>query len=390
MAGWWLCALADKQGVAPGNRLQLLSYGDDQTDGSHDTYDSPGSAYKKKYGDVDYDVPKPHNGLTPSEYPDYAIPKTPYGDIPLHESQRHGFVLPSPRSLKSFDVRNSNSSDGLVSNEVYDAPSRWSSERSSVEFRFSGEVYQESGPEEMYDVPSRNSMESDDGASGQQGDITLPVPLLHPQSRSAGNGDQGDSSGWRDIQEIYDSPTSVTQDMKDGSLTVSDSLGNTYDKVPLVTDGSNKRRHLLQSVSGDSGIYDTLPDELYDVPSTVPDDTYDVPAGESTQSFYESMNFPHDGNNNPPTSAYYDEMTGNGAVYAVPHEKNVARGVYDNCDIAQVGKELRVEGQLAATSTNGASQGGEKKAKKHSESDDYVDYQEIYGMGQEEPEDPQV
>lgn len=384
MTGWWLCSLGDKQGVAPGNRLRLLS--------TDEIYDTPVKAYKEKYGDVDYDVPKPHQS---SEYQDYAIPKSPYGNLPVPDSQRHGFVLPSPHILQPFDARNSNSSDGLVTNEVYDAPSRWSSERSSDEFRFSGEVYQESGPEDMYDVPSRDSMESDDGGLGQQNNSTLNVPAIPPKTRLSSNGYQGNNSGLRESQELYDSPANLTQEINESDV---------YDQLPSKVD--KKLSVLFRSLSNENQIYDTLPNEIYDVPPAVPEDIYDVPPSESSyQSSYQRIDFPADGNNNPPV--YCDETSASDlavadeSLYDVPTEKDLPGGVYGNFELAKLEYELKVNEELQAemarnqssqrnepSQGTGSSQSGGKQPKKQSsESDDYVDYAEIYGMGQVERQD---
>ena len=453
MEGWWLCSIGDKQGVAPGNRLRLMSCGEIANEDPSEVYDTLGSATKKKYGDGDYDVPKPHQDLSYSEFQDYDVPKTPYGGLSIPESQRHGFVLPSPRLLKPSDARNSNSSDGMISNEIYDAPSRWSSERSSDEFRFSGEISRESGPEEIYDVPSRNSMESDDGVNmthripeippkARQSSFSyndnssdlrdsqeiLRVPDIPPkalQSRTSfsyndNNSDLRDSqeilrvpdippkalqsrtsfsdndknSELQDGQEIYDSPTSAILGITDVPTRASEDPSEIYDELPMSND-EKKLSVLLQSLSDGGDDYATIPDEIYDVPPatsddgnpTATEDIYDVPPGELNRTSYESRHLTADGNNNPSTIPNEvkrsSRVTPGEACYNVPPE---AGGLYDNFDIGDVEKEFKMEKVKSKQVGSEKKESGVKMKKQNSsESDDYVDYQEIYGMGKEEP-----
>ena len=385
MEGWWLCSLGDKQGVAPGNRLQLISFDDNDTGNLHDTSTQ---SYKEWYGEVDYDIPKQY---LESQDEDYAVPKSPYGNYPVSDSQRHGFVLPSPRAVSA--ERNSNSSDGLVTNEIYAAPSsRYSSERSSDEFRFSGES------EEMYDVPSRNSIESDDGQRNVQ-------PTIPPKARDVhSNGRINNRSPSQGSQETYDSPAgsrnsnhSEIYDHLPGSEIYDQLPSNEiydqlpsieiYDQLPsneiydqLPNSDVQQVDQLLLTVSGDGEDYATIPSplpvdvpqEIYDVPPTGPDELYDVP-GSGSESFYNELpgdktdslfkqNSVADGNNNPPvvpenvsgTTAVYEEISGG------PEE------LYDN---------FTEKGLKADT--------GSLNRKKRLESDDYVDYQEIYGLSED-------
>lgn len=401
MVGWWLCSLGDKQGVAPGNRLQLISFDDNvtNTDGPQEIYDTPGQAHKERYGDVDYDVPKPY--LT-SQYEDYAIPKTPFGNYSTPDSQRHGFVLPSPRVVPpGGNERNSNSSDGLVTNEIYTAPSsRYSSERSSDEFRFSGEMYPGSGSE--YDAPSRNSIESDDG----QRNLSLQLPAIPPKGKRTSNGSHGSSMSRQGSQEIYDSPAGVTQDVAAINRKYSNYSDDVYDQLPsnftkpLTQPDDNEDYATIPSpqLAGPQDIYDVppaAPEEFYDTPPRGPEEVYDVPptglgevydipsAGpeafydelpsvEKPESIYKRKSFEiaADGNNNPPVSP--ESTSINEAVYEEIPEGSYPEAVYDN--FAESDK-----GVMAAGST------GSLGRKKRLESDDYVDYQEIYGIVNGEP-----
>ena len=384
MVGWWLCSLGDKQGVAPGNRLQLISFDDENTEDPQDIYDTPGQAYKEKYGDVDYDVPKTYPS---SEYEDYAVPKSPYGGYPAPDSQRHGFVLPSPRAVSA--ERNSNSSDGLVTNEIYAAPSsRYSSERSSDEFRFSGEMSHGSGSEEMYDVPSRNSIESDDGQQN--------LPVIPPKARDiVSNGYHGDNWSRQGSQEVYDSPA--------GSRNSNQS--DVYDQLPsneiydhLPGNDVQELDQLMQAISGGEDyamipspstdepqdiydvpptvpekLYDTFPagpDEVYDVPPAGPEEVYDVPPSGPDTFYQESpgnkVDSVHkrdslaDGNNNPPI---------------VPINENVSNAVYEEIPAGTEEVYDNFADKVVSAKT------GSLNRKKRLESDDYVDYQEIYGIG---------
>jgi hypothetical protein len=394
MVGWWLCSLGEKQGVAPGNRLQLISFDDNNTGDPHDIYDTPGQAYKERYGDVDYDIPKAYS---PSGHGDYAIPKSPYGNYPVPDSQRHGFVLPSPRAVSA--ERNSNSSDGLVTQEIYPASSsHYSSGRSSDEFRFSGG----SGSEELYDVPSRNSIESDDGQRN------LQLPVIPPKGRDiVSNGYHSNNSMMRQgSQEIYDSPAASRNSNHSDHQLPSNEI---YDQLP----GNDIQQldQLMRTISGGSEdyatipstnepqdiydvpskapeeLYDTLPtgpeelydvppsgpeelydvppsgpEELYDVPPSVPEELYDELPGDKTDSGFRKNSLA-DGNNNPPV---------------LPVEKSVSTPVHQELPGGpeELYDNFADKGVKANT--------GSLSRKKRHESDDYVDYQEIYGLGDDE------
>lgn len=402
MVGWWLCSLGENQGVAPGNRLQLISFDDRDTNGPESVYDTPIQAHKERYGDVDYDVPKSYPDL---DFKDYAIPKSPHNNYPLVDSQRHGFVLPSPRAITA--ERNSNSSDGLVSNELHAAPSsRYSSERSSDEFRFSGEVSHGSASDEIYDIPSRNSIESDDGHRN------LPLPVIPPKARDGvSSGYHSRNTSRQGSLEIYDSPMSSRisnhseiYDQLPSNNELSDKLphedvydqlprnNELYDQLPsnelydqLPGNDIQQLGLIMRAISNDGEDYATIPSppidrpqDIYDVPPTFPDsipggheDVYDVPpvdhkvfTGElprdTTDLLCKRGSHP-DGNNNPPAlpgnaggNAFYEEIP------AAPEE------VYDNF-------------------TEGAKASMKHGKKRHdSDDDDYVDYQEIYGIGEED------
>ncbi|XP_028410016.1 breast cancer anti-estrogen resistance protein 1-like isoform X2 [Dendronephthya gigantea] len=377
MEGWWLCSLGDKQGVAPGNRLQLISFDDDNTTEPQDVYDTPGQAYKERYGDVDYDVPKPF-----ADDDDYAIPKSPYDAYPAPESQRHGYVLPSPRVISA--ERNSNSSDGLITNEIYAAPSsHYSSERSSDEFRFSGEMSHGSGSEEMYDVPSRNSLECDDGQRN-----TL-LPVIPPKARDvASDGHHSNSGSRHGSQEIYSFPAGTGQSGSELNGKYTDDM--TYDQLPgneiydqLPHNDVKQFDHQVSTVSSDGEDYATIPSpsiidppqEIYDVPPAAPEELYDtLPSGLEEvydvppigpEAFYDELPLGEkaDGNNNPPVVS--------GSIESRPqvYEERPGRveEIYDN--FADKG----VKGNTGSLN------------RKRIESDDYVDYQEIYGIGENEP-----
>ncbi|CAL1545758.1 unnamed protein product [Lymnaea stagnalis] len=70
--GWWLCSLRGKHGIAPGNRLKILSgMGDassaaDLSKSGMDIYDQPNRSLQ------DYDVPPSHRASMDSGYPDMA------------------------------------------------------------------------------------------------------------------------------------------------------------------------------------------------------------------------------------------------------------------------------------------------------------------------------
>ena len=384
MEGWWLCSLGDKQGVAPGNRLQLISFDDDHTTEPQDVYDTPGQACKERYGDVDYDVPKPF-----TDNDDYAIPKSPYGTYPVPDSQRHGFVLPSPRVISA--ERNSNSSDGLVTNEIYAAPSsHYSSERSSAEFRFSGEISHGSGSEEMYDVPSRNSLECDDGQRNTQ------LPVIPPKARDVvSDGYYGNSRSRQGSQEIYSFPAGTGQS---GSELNGKYADDTYDQLPsneiydqlpsneiydqLPQSDVKQLDQLVRTISSDGEDYATIPSpstdppqEIYDVPPAAPEELYDTlpsnteevydvpPSG--PEAFYDELPAGEkaDGNNNPP--AVPGILESRPPVYEELPTR--AEEIYDN--FADKG----VKGNTGSLN------------RKRLESDDYVDYQEIYGVGENEP-----
>ncbi|XP_046841710.1 enhancer of filamentation 1-like isoform X2 [Xenia sp. Carnegie-2017] len=391
MLGWWLCSLGDKQGVAPGNRLQLISIDDD----AMGPYDAHGNAWKESYGDVDYDIPKSYSQSEPE---DYATPKS--------DSQRHGLLLPSPQAVNA--ERNSNTSDGLATNETYAAPSlRYSSERSSDEFRLSSEMSHGSGSDEMYDVQSRNSLESDDGQQPNLPPKSTNTSYNSPSSSRYSNQSDSPYSSLNSHElydrlpahELYDRlPGNELYDRLPGNDLYDRLPGNDmlYDKLPnheTYNDDTNRTVSVSSQdyVNMSSSSFNSTKD-LYDVlPSTYGED-YTFPEKrqqlENTKRTISVSSQDYVNMSSPtfnPTQDIYDVLpAAHDEVDSFPDRRSAQRLADGNNnptdDKNGIYREIHEKTESYNSST-GEKKSGSLKSNKNYDSDDYIDYQEIYGMG---------
>ncbi|XP_076810432.1 enhancer of filamentation 1-like [Clavelina lepadiformis] len=165
LEGWWLCSFQGRQGIAPGNRLQILPgmHGSRQSTSGEDTYDVPPThiwnrpVLEDAY-DEEYDVPRrqPQTNYNNNNMLNLDSPTEIY-DIPRSTSRRpvHGddddevYDIPTAAvPVRGLDAEQ----------EVYNIPSNFSAIPDPMA------VYDvpplvsrgpQSHPEEVYDVPPR-------------------------------------------------------------------------------------------------------------------------------------------------------------------------------------------------------------------------------------------
>lgn len=220
--GWWLCALNDNEGIAPGNRLRLLSHGQED-----DVYDTPSNNSTRR--------------LPWAEDDEY--------DVPTH-------------SYNTSINANNNNND---SSEVYDVPTtrkNWVSPIANV----SNISYTSSiNPEEVYDIPPRHDVQNSTINSAANEEDIYDVPT---------NKSALDVSNFStiDMDDVYDVPPRATP----AKFPQDDDEDEEYD-IPV----SNKLvESMVQNTSGwsegafhmisvqDSVIDDDDDDVVYDVPSS--------------------------------------------------------------------------------------------------------------------------
>ncbi|RUS80601.1 hypothetical protein EGW08_011656 [Elysia chlorotica] len=101
LEGWWLCSLRGKHGIAPGNRLKILSGMNDAARSGMDAYDHPSSSQQ------DYDVPPSNRGSVDMSGPSATLGLDRRAS---HDSQRSGAgSLPGSRKAS-------------LANDLYDTP----------------------------------------------------------------------------------------------------------------------------------------------------------------------------------------------------------------------------------------------------------------------------
>lgn len=266
LEGWWLCALHDKQGIAPGNRLRILpnvqdpNFDANNSKAKEGTYDVPPSlAWMKPSKMVnsendEYDIPRQQlthydavDGVDPFDV--YDVPKAAAWqqasgeevyDVPTASMNRSTDNLldvqnalntlsaaPDPREL--YDVPPIVSRDLQQPNEVYDVPTL------RVEpITLLNEMINVQNPEEVYDVPpiKNNSSKISNRHESVETDIVYDIPQSHKMM-----GGTTISSGLNSIRrmkkEIRESRKMHNQ-MLDAQ-TKSDSLEYVYDVPPQVS-----------------------------------------------------------------------------------------------------------------------------------------------------------
>eukprot|EP00794_Sanderia_malayensis_P018937 gene18937-20842_t len=255
IVGWWLCLLHGRQGIAPGNRLQIIAPFE-----TNNTFRNAGSQGSLSADDL--------SDSFDANLSDSVTQGPEYDTLPAPVKATHGqlYDYPSPRNIK--DVLNNADNKpagpkshpnyatpkGITASQDYDVvPSRKNAGLSPAELYDIPQPVRTQGPEQLYDFPTRKPVIQ------QQKDAT-PSPKL-------GRTDfQNALSAFTSIpepnQDLYDTPKSL----KAGE--------EIYDIPPssILSKGVNASRNT--SVPGGMS-------EIYDVPPAVKknsvDDTYDVP-----------------------------------------------------------------------------------------------------------------
>lgn len=302
LEGWWLCSFRGKQGIAPGNRLKILTkvvHNENDTLKANkinlnDTQNK--IVLPQKQGDVynfpnrtveDYDVPKSHqinNDLEDDGQPNYDTPNSRRESVHNTSNIEQSFydTPPSNKSSSNSTHMIHDTSNQSFFGEVYDVPSNLSNRSSvlsnishlsnestmTVSSSLSNKSLRDSNPPSMCDS-ARSSM---DISPHDFYDVPTsdPRPVNHHKQSSADSG-----------LDLYDSPPKSKQmlsfDMeKELSSIKTDIHSETqvdYD-VPKTDYDVPKPKHEPSENELVENIYN-VPDPQY--PNQTDDDIYDVP-----------------------------------------------------------------------------------------------------------------
>ena len=332
IVGWWLCLLHGKQGIAPGNRLQIISQFDvsrnggsqgslsnddfsDSFDGSPSyniltqasEYDTLPTPVKASHGQL-YDYPSPQNikDVYASDrkagnlisYPNYAVPQGstgPESDYDIVPKKYPGGTNLSPAEL--YDIpQGANKSAKQTAEELYDVPSR----RPTI-------IQKTSTPTPESVKPDFQSVLS--VFTAIPGNRKNPGVFESNNSRNSSKQTEYNSS------QIYDTPNS----------TKSVSSQDVYDTPPSLFSPLNKKPSLksaqhggkfAQNAADQSALYDVIPtrnkqpsaaEDMYDI---LPPSVNFRTGGLEAESIYDQ----------PSKSPYNDSQAGND-IYDVPPSK---------------------------------------------------------------------
>ncbi|XP_041376202.1 enhancer of filamentation 1-like isoform X2 [Gigantopelta aegis] len=250
--GWWLCSLRGKQGIAPGNRLKILS-GMLDTSMERDLYDSPKSESLRRSWDVSQNMVVNQQKIAQGDLydspnrsmQDYDVPPTRY--FPKEKSPQRAST-PNRETTPRRELQRPRSEELLDSN------------RSQQSKRVSGGSLQEEHSQSFYDTPPSSR------PVAQMPESTYDVPPSVVRNS---------------VESCHSSRSSVASDTSnDSSVTVSSCTSNpslprlsnpssTCDSARSSLDVSshdfydipNKDSRKLKQLSADSGL------DLYDTPS---------------------------------------------------------------------------------------------------------------------------
>ncbi len=321
IVGWWLCLLHGRQGIAPGNRLQIIppfevnnsfrnagsqgslsaddlsdSFDANLSDGVHGPeYDILPAPVKATHGQI-YDYPSPKNikDVYTSEsktgpltsYPNYATPKgittqSDYDIVPTR-NKKSGAMNPA---------------------ELYDIPQ-------------SSQTVQTHDAEQLYDFPARrptiqqkNSVPSPKSVKPDFQNVLSSFTAIPEQKQDKNNTVKKSNPDLYGGSDIYDTPKSMKKDEIYDTPPSSFSRANNASKNRFIPGGSP------------SELYDVLPAPKKNLTSV--DDIYDTPPSavksrNENAAGYEIYDVPPTSNNN------LKKQVSNNEIYDTPPRRQIA------------------------------------------------------------------
>ncbi|XP_033113119.1 enhancer of filamentation 1-like isoform X2 [Anneissia japonica] len=283
LEGWWLCSLNGRQGIAPGNRLQIIPGVYDNGAGGRFTGSphkvvTPTFAKTPSHIQSDYDVPPSPRPAGCSSPPSLvsAYDTLPTRHRPAVQIASQDVYDVPPAAKKCMDVSESSSgfeeydiprSHSIGSNELYDVPKSFAKEESAMAVNAPDFI------EMTYDIPvaSKNA---------------VVLNSIHENTHK----DFTDGSAKHARQpgvNVYNAPQGTAPD-------------DTYDIPPshglTLINASNTSKSSFNG--GPSEIYDTPPSrsmpeetnlDLYDTPPNhYPEGLYDTPPSRGIQEYYDT------------------------------------------------------------------------------------------------------
>lgn len=258
LEGWWLCSFRGKQGIAPGNRLKLIT-------GMHDSGDTTLDSSRSESFDMGKMTTLPRrtsDNIRPTNTMDYDVPPTRNAnDSSFNHSFNDQTNYDTPPSVRNESGLNTSSFD----QSVYDTPPTHKSYSSPQDSMY--DVPPSGG--EMYDVPAPSSNRS-----------SILSNLSHLSNESTMT---YSSSNFSNKSNNHNSNPASMCDSARSSMDISPQ--DFYDVPPSHQEGRHTSLNHNKQPSADSGLdlYDSPPkvrtmaepadQQDYDVPRT----DYDTP-----------------------------------------------------------------------------------------------------------------
>ncbi|XP_056009283.1 enhancer of filamentation 1-like isoform X3 [Ostrea edulis] len=297
LEGWWLCSYRGRQGIAPGNRLKLLS---GMTENGHpeNVYQTPPSS-NKNWNRRSWDVSS-HQVLTPMRQGDIFQFNTPpqhdYDVPPVRHSRGNSIdrtVLEGEMNYDTPPVLKNSMEINMPGFSVYDTPPSTQKDGRNMSYNSCGE-------DEVYDVPQPSSNRSSiaSNISHLSNESTMTVSTSSASNRSRGGKNSGPQStcdsarSSMDItaHDFYDVPPSQSSAVYHLKQPSADSGLDLYDspqKVRTVLEDLPdydvpKSDTVVPKQRSSDGNFIQIGENAYDVPDGKSvehdiDDVYDVP-----------------------------------------------------------------------------------------------------------------
>lgn len=338
LEGWWLCSFRGKQGIAPGNRLKLLS-GMTENGYSENMYQTPPST-NKNWHRRSWDVIS-NQVVTPVRHGDIFQFNTPpqhdYDVPPVRHSRGNSIdrTIPememnydTPPSMKNFAENN------MPGFAVYDTPPSAQKDGRSMS-------YNSSGGDDVYDVPQPSSNRSSiaSNISHLSNESTMTVSTSSASNKSRGGKNSGPHStcdsarSSMDItpQDFYDVPPSQPSAVYHLKQPSADSGLDLYDSPPKVRTVLEdlpdydvpKSDSPVSKPKKSNGKFIQFGESAYDVPDGKPiehdiDDVYDVPKNNAIVKKGDKSLLCNIQENSKPDQLELMKCEGSGGVYDIP------------------------------------------------------------------------
>lgn len=335
LEGWWFCSLRGKQGIAPGNRLKMLS---GMTENGHpeNLYQTPPSS-NKNWHRRSWDVSN-NQVVTPVRHGDIFQFNTPpqhdYDVPPVRHSRGNSVDRTIPEMSYDTPPSVKNSAEiNMPGFSVYDTPPSAQKDGRSMSLN--------SGGDDVYDVPQPSSNRSSivSNISHLSNESTMTVSTSSASNKSRGGKNSGAHSSCdsarssMDItaQDFYDVPPSQSSAVYHLKQPSADSGLDLYDSPPklramleeLQDYDVPKSESPVKKQKEPGGEFIKIGENTYDIPDGKSiehdiDDVYDVPKNNTLVRKAEKSPLHKPEENSKPDPLELTKCEGSGGVYDIP------------------------------------------------------------------------